>query len=198
MTQLTVWPEDQPQQVLLRTDDFEAIRRSLAEVSVRLERPGLAADLPRTGTQDEILDAYRPEIRRIADEEGYAQVDVAQLHPSDDPGWSDVAAQARQRFLSEHTHSDDEVRLFVDGAGIFYLRLEGRIHAVLCTAGDLMSVPKGTRHWFDMGTRPDFTAIRFFHDEDGWVGDFTGDEIALRFPDFDTLAGVSAGGQPVG
>ncbi|MBO0714887.1 MAG: cupin [Acidimicrobiales bacterium] len=198
MTQLTVWPEDQPEQVLLRTDDFEAIRRSLAEVSVRLDRPGLAPDLPRTGTQEELLDAYRSEIERIAAEEGYAEVDVAQLHPSDDPGWKDVAAQARQRFLSEHTHADDEVRLFVDGAGIFYLRLDGRVHAVLCTAGDLMSVPKGTRHWFDMGTRPDFTAIRFFHDENGWVGDFTGDEIALRFPDFDTLAGVAASGPSVG
>jgi 1,2-dihydroxy-3-keto-5-methylthiopentene dioxygenase len=55
-----------------------------------------------------------------------------------------------------------------------------------------MSVPKGTRHWFDMGTTPDFTAIRFFHDEDGWVGDFTGDEIALRFPDFDALSGLAA------
>lgn len=197
MTQLTVWAEDEPQQVLVRTEDFETISRSLAQVNVRLERPGLAAGLPRQGTQEEILGAYRQVIERIADEEGYAQVDVAQLHPSDEPGWSDAAAEARQRFLAEHTHADDEVRLFVDGAGIFYLRLGGRVHAVLCTAGDLMSVPKGTRHWFDMGTRPDFTAIRFFHDENGWVGDFTGDEIARRFPDFDTLADVAASGEPL-
>jgi 1,2-dihydroxy-3-keto-5-methylthiopentene dioxygenase len=192
MTQLTVWPEDQPEDALLHTEEFDDIRRTLAGVGVRIERWGLAAGLPSGSTQEEILDAYRQEIGRIADEEGYVQVDVAQLHPGDEPGWKDAAAQARQRFLSEHTHQDDEVRLFVDGAGVFYLRLAGRVHAVLCTAGDLMSVPKGTRHWFDMGTTPDFTAIRFFHDEDGWVGDFTGDEIALRFPDFDALSGLAA------
>jgi 1,2-dihydroxy-3-keto-5-methylthiopentene dioxygenase len=193
MTQLTVWPEDQPREVLLRTEELESIRRALAEVGVRLERWELAPDLHPGGTQDQILGAYREEIDRIVAEDGYVQVDVAQLHPSDEPDWKDTAAQARQRFLSEHTHEDDEVRLFVDGAGVFYLRLGGRVHAVLCTAGDLMSVPKGTRHWFDMGTTPDFTAIRFFHDEDGWVGDFTGDDIALHFPDFDTLTAVSAG-----
>ena len=53
--------------------------------------------------------------------------------------------------------------------------------------GDLLSVPKGTTHWFDMGTQPDFTAIRFFRDQEGWVGEFTGDPIAERIPDFDTI-----------
>ena len=198
MTQLTVWPEDRPEEAVLRTGEFDAIRRTLAGVGVRLERWGLAPGIPPGGTQEEILGAYRQEIERIVEEEGYVQVDVAQLHPGEEPGWKDAAAQARQRFLSEHTHQDDEVRLFVDGAGVFYLRLAGRVHAVLCTAGDLMSVPKGTRHWFDMGTTPDFTALRFFHDEDGWVGDFTGDEIALRFPDFDGLSALAASEQGTG
>jgi 1,2-dihydroxy-3-keto-5-methylthiopentene dioxygenase len=196
MTQLTVWPEDRPDEVLERTEDLGAIARTLAAVGVRLERWELAAALRPGATDEEILDAYRADVARIAAEEGYVTVDVAQLHPSSDPGWSEVAAQARQRFLSEHTHEDDEVRFFVDGSGVFYLRLAGRVHAVRCTAGDLVSVPKGTRHWFDMGTRPDFTAIRFFHDESGWVGEFTGDDIAGRFPDFDTLAGVGAARLP--
>lgn len=190
MTLLTVWPEDRPQETLVRTEDLETIRRTMAEVDVRLERWSLPPNLPAGAGEQEVLQAYGEEIKRIVADEGYVKVDVAQLHPNEDPGWSDAAAQARRRFLSEHTHQDDEVRLFVDGAGAFYLRLAGRVHAVLCTAGDLISVPNGTRHWFDMGTRPDFTAVRFFHDADGWVGDFTGDEIALRFPDFDALAGA--------
>jgi 1,2-dihydroxy-3-keto-5-methylthiopentene dioxygenase len=48
-------------------------------------------------------------------------------------------------------------------------------------------VPAGTRHWFDMGTTPDFVAIRFFEREDGWIGDFTGDAIGQRFPSLDQL-----------
>jgi 1,2-dihydroxy-3-keto-5-methylthiopentene dioxygenase len=79
------------------------------------------------------------------------------------------------------------VRFFVSGSGIFYLHVGGEVHAVLCEKGDLLGVPRGTTHWFDMGTSPSFTAIRFFHEEDGWVGNFTGDRIADRFPDFDTI-----------
>ncbi|MGA1701788.1 MAG: cupin, partial [Candidatus Nanopelagicales bacterium] len=46
-------------------------------------------------------------------------------------------------------------------------------------------------HWFDMGTRPDFTAIRFFHDDDGWVGTFTGSDISTHFPTYDELAAAA-------
>jgi 1,2-dihydroxy-3-keto-5-methylthiopentene dioxygenase len=88
----------------------------------------------------------------------------------------------RGKFLSEHRHAEDEVRFFIDGSGLFTLREQGHVYAVLCTAGDLISVPAGMRHWFDMGPRPSFTAMRFFRTPDGWVGDFTGDPIADRFP----------------
>jgi len=58
---------------------------------------------------------------------------------------------------------------------------------VLCEPGDLISVPAHTTHWFDMGARPDFKCIRFFTTPDGWVGRFTGSDIATRFPDFDRI-----------
>jgi 1,2-dihydroxy-3-keto-5-methylthiopentene dioxygenase len=56
-----------------------------------------------------------------------------------------------------------------------------------CERGDLLSVPAGTRHWFDMGTVPHFCAIRMFGSEAGWVAAFTGDPIAQRFPSFDAV-----------
>jgi 1,2-dihydroxy-3-keto-5-methylthiopentene dioxygenase len=115
------------------------------------------------------------------------------MTPSDTPEWRERAASARQKFLAEHTHDDDEDRFFARGAGVFYLHVDGKVHAVLCEAGDLLSVPANTTHWFDMGTRPDYVAIRFFHDEDGWVGNFTGNLLAERFPDFDTLMATRAG-----
>jgi 1,2-dihydroxy-3-keto-5-methylthiopentene dioxygenase len=58
---------------------------------------------------------------------------------------------------------------------------------VVCESGDLMTVPAGTRHWFDMGSEPDFAAIRFFEQEDGWIGHFTGDAIGASFPTLDQL-----------
>lgn len=33
------------------------------------------------------------------------------------------------------------------------------MHALLAGAGDLTRVPQGSTHWFDAGSRPDFTAI---------------------------------------
>ncbi|GII26866.1 1,2-dihydroxy-3-keto-5-methylthiopentene dioxygenase [Planotetraspora mira] len=188
MTFLTVYTEDDVPQTVLETEDASEIAAALKEIDVRLRHWGVVEDLVAGADQERILDAYRAEVERVVAEEGYTFVDVSQLHPEDDPQWPEKAAAARGKFLSEHTHDDDEVRFFVGGSGIFYLRAAGRVHAVLCEAGDLLNVPKNTTHWFDMGTAPDFTAIRFFHDDDGWVGNFTGDPIAARIPDYDAIA----------
>ncbi|SDK04710.1 1,2-dihydroxy-3-keto-5-methylthiopentene dioxygenase [Nonomuraea jiangxiensis] len=192
MTYLTVYTDDEQPETLLESDDAAEIAATLKEIDVVLRHWQVAGDLPEDAGQEEILAAYRAEVDRVIAEEGYTFVDVAQLHPDDSADWPERAAAARQKFLNEHTHDDDEVRYFVAGSGIFYLHVNGKVHAVLCEAGDLLSVPKNTTHWFDMGTRPDFTAIRFFHDDDGWIGDFTGDPISQRIPDFDTIAAARA------
>ncbi|MCI0668721.1 MAG: cupin, partial [Methylococcaceae bacterium] len=80
---------------------------------------------------------------------------------------------------------DFEIRFFVDGKGLFYLHIAGKVYLVLCEKGDLISVPANTTHWFDMGTNPDFKCIRFFTTENGWEAEFTGSGIARRFPSFD-------------
>jgi 1,2-dihydroxy-3-keto-5-methylthiopentene dioxygenase len=68
---------------------------------------------------------------------------------------------------------------------MFYLRVDGKVYMTQCEGNDLIGVPAGTRHWFDMGPAPNFTAIRLFTTPDGWVARFTGDSIAARFPAFD-------------
>ena len=93
----------------------------------------------------------------------------------------------RDKFLHEHTHDDFEVRFFVEGEGLFYLRVNGRVFAVYCTRGDLISVPAGMTHWFDMGAEPHLKAIRLFTTPEGWVANFTGSDIAERFPRMDDI-----------
>ena len=61
---------------------------------------------------------------------------------------------------------------------------------MLCQQNDLISVPNGTPHWFDMGPEPQFTCIRLFTNTEGWVANFTGDDIASRTPRFERLAGA--------
>lgn len=124
-----------------------------------------------------MLAAYGSEIDRLVAERGYRSVDVVSL----DPAHPDREA-LRRKFLAEHTHADDEVRFFVAGSGLFTLHAAGRVYAVLCEQDDLISVPAGVPHWFDMGSAPAFTCIRLFNDPAGWVAQFTGDAIATRFP----------------
>ncbi|AWN24977.1 cupin [Streptomyces sp. NEAU-S7GS2] len=192
MTLLQVMPEDAPENVLLRTHDHGRIAEALRACSVSFSRWPLRGTIAPGTSQEEVLSRYRTEVDELCAREGLQLVDVAQLHPDEGPGWEERAAKARSTFLEEHRHAEDEVRFFAHGTGCFYLHIDGRVHAVVCEAGDLLSVPAGTRHWFDMGPRPEFAAIRFFEKEDGWVGDFTGDPIAQHFPRLDALLAPKA------
>ncbi|SCK09622.1 acireductone dioxygenase apoprotein [Streptomyces sp. WMMB 714] len=187
MTLLQVMPEDEPGSVLLRTEDRETITAALDECSVTLRGWPLRGTITPGTSQEEVLSRYRAEVGELCAREGLGLVDVAQMHPEDSEEWKAQAAKARSAFLEEHRHDEDEVRFFAHGTGCFYLHIGARVYATVCTAGDLLSVPAGTRHWFDMGPRPEFTAIRFFEKDDGWVGDFTGDPIGQRFPRLDAL-----------
>lgn len=186
MTLLTTWPAADPATPLARTSDPHEITDTLAALGVRFSRWPLA-DLPPDPTSDEVLAAYRSKVDSIIAAEGYVHVDAVTMTPRDTPEWAESAAQARQKFLAEHTHDDDEDRFFARGSGIFYLHIASTVHAVLCEAGDLLSVPANTPHWFDMGTRPDYVSIRFFHDTDGWLATFTPNSIAHRFPTYDEI-----------
>lgn len=180
MTTLSIYNDKQPDRNETFTN-FDQIREQLRQVGVQLEHWQADQPLPAEAGEQEVLDAYQEDISRLHGQYGFQSVDVISLRP-DNPKKTEM----RQKFLSEHTHDDFEVRFFVEGQGIFYLHIDGRVYAVLCTRGDLISVPAGTTHWFDMGTEPDFKCIRFFTTPEGWVGNFTGSDIARQFPDFDS------------
>ena len=164
--------------------DHAAIAAALGDIGVQFERWETSRPLADDADQAAVLAAYQAEVDRLNTQYGFQSVDVVALGP-DHP----QKAEMRQKFLSEHTHADFEVRFFVDGSGLFYLHVGDRVYMVLCERGDLISVPANTTHWFDMGENPRFKCIRFFTTPDGWVGNFTGSDIATRFPDFDSYVG---------
>jgi len=182
MTRLTIYPDTDPNTVLLDTRESDRIAKELSAIGVAFERWSASHALAEDADQAAVLEAYEPEVARIMEDGGYRSVDVVRVKP-DNPNREEL----RQKFLAEHTHDDDEVRFFVDGAGAFYLRKEGRVFRVVCERNDLISVPAGTTHWFDTGPAPDFCAIRIFTTPEGWVGHFTGDDIATRFPKFENV-----------
>jgi 1,2-dihydroxy-3-keto-5-methylthiopentene dioxygenase len=180
MSRLRIFDASTPDQPDFVSTDGEAISRALAPIGVGFERweatrPVQPGDAPET-----IMAAYRADIDRLVAERGFKTVDVVSISP-ENPNREEM----RRKFLDEHFHKEDEVRFFVAGSGLFTLHVDGRVYEMKCEAGDLISVPDSTRHWFDMGPEPSFVAIRFFTEPDGWVGHFTGTDIAQRFPRYE-------------
>jgi 1,2-dihydroxy-3-keto-5-methylthiopentene dioxygenase len=177
MSRLRVFDESTPQSSLAEYSSHAAIADELAKVGVRFEQWEASQPIAPGARQEEVIAAYRSDIDRLIAEKGYQSVDVISLAP-DHPD----RATLRQKFLSEHTHSEDEVRFFVAGSGQFTLHIDGKVYDILCEQGDLIGVPDGTRHWFDMSESPYFVAIRLFTNTEGWIAQFTGDDIAQGFP----------------
>lgn len=183
MTVLRIFQEDNPKtpvfdsnEITSEEERINTIREKLQQLGVRFEQWETKEEVVSGASEEEILSAYQREVERLMSEGGYQKVDVVSLtpnHPQKD--------ELRQKFLSEHTHSEDEVRFFVDGQGLFSIHLENQVLEILCHRGDLIGVPANTRHWFDMGKNPRFTAIRFFNNPSGWVANYTGSDIASRF-----------------
>jgi 1,2-dihydroxy-3-keto-5-methylthiopentene dioxygenase len=160
--------------------DREGIASQLRDIGVQFEQWQAGENLANNAPQEAVLKAYQAQIDKLNKQYQFQSVDVVSLTP-DHP---DKAA-FRGKFLAEHTHGDFEVRFFVDGTGLFYLHADGKVYMVFCERGDLISVPANTTHWFDMGENPFFKCIRFFTTPEGWVGKFTGNEIAKKFPGYD-------------
>jgi 1,2-dihydroxy-3-keto-5-methylthiopentene dioxygenase len=177
MSRLTVYRDDAPGVPVLTTEDATAMAAALRPIGVRFERWESPVELSPQDSAEVILEAYRPYLDGLMGETGAGSADVLKLTP-DNP----AAPAMRAKFLAEHTHSEDEVRFFVHGAGNFIMHVDGRVYDAHCVQGDLISVPRNTRHWFDAGDKPFFTALRIFTDSSGWVPEFTGDTISERFP----------------
>ncbi len=177
MSRLTVYEDAAPGRKLLATEDAGQIAGELARIGVRFERwespVALSADAPA----EAVLAAYKPYLDALMGDSGAGSADVIKLTP-DNPN----VEALRQKFISEHTHTEDEVRFFVHGSGNFIMHVQDRVYDAHCTQGDLISVPANTRHWFDAGPEPSFTALRVFTDTSGWVPHYTGDSLSERFP----------------
>jgi 1,2-dihydroxy-3-keto-5-methylthiopentene dioxygenase len=176
MTSLSIYRTALPQRAVLQTSDIGSILKLLTDTGVPFQQWPVRP-LPKDADDDAVLNTYQSEIDHLKAAHGYTKVDVVRVTP-DHP----ERVALRQKFRAEHTHADDEVRFFVEGSGAFYIHLDDQVVKLLCHAGDLISVPAGTRHWFDMGPKPHFTAIRLFVSPEGWVGHFTGDPLPGHVP----------------
>ncbi len=157
-----------PDKNLVFREDAE-ITAYLASIGVDYERWENAKNVAADASADEILAAYADEIEKLKAKGGYVTADVIDIKP-DVPNLETML----DRFRPEHWHDEDEVRFIVKGCGVFHIAPEGAdVTSVKMTAGDLIRVPRGTRHWFDLDETRTVRAIRLFQDPSGWTPHYT-------------------------
>ena len=176
MSQLKVFNQDDANNVLQSSIDKNEIASILLADGIIYRQWSTTAKIKSDATESEIIQAYQSQINKLKKEADYQSVDTISLSP-ENPNKHEL----RKKFLAEHIHAEDEVRFFVKGKGLFTLHINHKVYEILCTQGDLISVPANTRHWFDMGPEPDFTAIRLFNNSDGWVAQYTDSNISEQF-----------------
>ena len=181
MSMLRVYAQDNPNE-FEQFFEFEEIAQKMLSAGIQFERWVADQELSRDASQEEILKVYEKPVKKLMQDRGFITADVISVH-AEMPN----APELRKKFLEEHTHSEDEARFFVDGSGLFYIHTGGKVYALLCEKGDFIDIPPRTKHWFDMGPKPFLKCIRTFTTPEGWVAEFTGSDIASRFPRFETV-----------
>lgn len=156
-----------------KISDQSQIKTYLNERGIRYEHWSLPEPLERDADQETVLTTYASKINPYMEKYGYQTADVICVS-EETPNISEI----RKKFLQEHTHSEDEVRLFAKGQGLFWFSIPGQaVFSLLCEEGDLISVPANFPHWFDLGEKPYVKAVRMFTDPAGWVANYTGSGV---------------------
>lgn len=187
MTLLQVMAADDPRQVRLRSEDTDVIRAQLLRIGVRFSRWRAARRIPAGADDATIMHAYRNHVDHMCAEDGSRVVGIARLAPVPAGPGQRRARAHRARFRRRHLHDEDVMRFVVAGVGCHYLHAAGQVYALACTAGDLVSVPGRTGHWFDAGADPRYTAVRFLRAGDRPRIRFQPGGMAARFPTLDDL-----------
>jgi 1,2-dihydroxy-3-keto-5-methylthiopentene dioxygenase len=155
------------EQRILREDG--EIRKHLAGIDIEYERWPIAEDLAAEASAEQVLNAYAVQIEQLKQRGGYVTADVIDVN-ADTPGLDTMLA----KFNIEHRHDEDEVRYIVAGRGLFHIHPQaGPVVALEVEAGDLIRVPRGTLHWFDLCGDRRIRAIRLFQDSTGWTPHYT-------------------------
>lgn len=164
----------------IRLTVAEAITDYLSGIGIDYERWENIKEVSADASDEEILAAYFEEIDVLKAKGGYVTADVINIVPTT-PNLDAML----DKFNKEHWHDEDEVRFIVKGRGLFHIAPEnGDVVSIEMETGDLIRVPRGTHHWFNLCGERTVRAIRLFQDVSGWTPQYTN-------------SGIDAGFQPV-
>lgn len=149
-------------------DDVAEIRQFLEPFGIWYEHWPVENRLPADASNEQILQEFAPEIESLKKRGEFVTADVINVS-CQTPNLDAMLA----KFDKEHTHSEDEVRFTVAGRGLFHIHPDqGPVFAVEVGAGDLINVPRGTKHWFNLCDDRAIRCIRLFQDMAGWTPEY--------------------------
>lgn len=158
-------------------NDPQEISAFLKPFGIWFEQWKVDGRLKETATDQDILAEYAPEIEAVKKRGGFVTADVINVNPQT-PNLDGML----QKFNKEHTHDEDEVRFTVSGKGIFHLHPEGGpVFGVTVESGDMINVPRGTKHWFNLCDDRHIRCIRFFEAPSGWTPHYIEEGIHGQF-----------------
>jgi 1,2-dihydroxy-3-keto-5-methylthiopentene dioxygenase len=169
---------------IVRVPSEDRLLRQPGEVAAFLARHGIEYEQwePRQpvaadASPEAVLAAYAREVNALKARGGYVTADVIDVKPQT-PNLDAMLA----KFNREHWHDEDEVRFIVEGRGLFHIHpTDGPVFAIEVEAGDLIRVPRGTHHWFDLCADRRIRAIRLFQDPSGWTPHYTNSGVDQGF-----------------
>lgn len=150
-------------------EDPQAISEYLAGIGIDYEQWDTSRAVAVDAPVNEVLEAYSEEIEKLKVSGGYVTADVIDVNPNT-PGLEAMLA----KFNREHWHDEDEVRFIIRGRGVFHIHPPDKpVVSIEVEAGDLIRVPRGTLHWFNLCESREIRAIRLFQDPAGWAPNYT-------------------------
>jgi len=157
--------------------DSVEVNEFLNPFGIRFEHWDVAERVAEDATDEEILAAYHAEIERLKEAGGFVTADIINVNP-ETPGLTEMLA----KFDKEHMHTEDEVRFTVEGNGVFHIHPEkGPVFSITVGSGDLINVPKGTKHWFNLCGDKHIRCIRLFEDKAGWTPHYVEDAVHAEY-----------------
>jgi 1,2-dihydroxy-3-keto-5-methylthiopentene dioxygenase len=155
----------------------EEVRAYLAGIGIDYERWETPVELADDASAEQVLGAYSEQIDELKRRGGYVTADVIDVS-ADTPGLDAMLA----KFNIEHRHDEDEVRYIIAGRGVFHIHPpQGPVVGIEVGAGDLIRVPRGTLHWFDLCGDRRIRAIRLFQDKSGWTPHYTNSGVDRNY-----------------
>lgn len=183
MSKLAFYTQFNLQKPYKVSDDVSEFSDELRDAGIHFEQWPTVTHLPNTEIrEDDVFNIYKDQIADVKKRFNYTQVDVSTMKPDDA-----FSISVRGRYLSEHTHEEDEVRFFLAGKVLVYLHINHKIHILECTKGDFIIIPAGIKHWVDIGPKPNFTVLRWFDSKKAFTNQFTSGFVAEATPRWETI-----------